>query len=72
MLTNTENQTMNNHSIFKTYAIDNKKIGDVYIDAIIKDVDAIEEFIEKNKVVHDDYIESDDELIDIVNINSYN
>ena len=63
---------MNNEAIFKTYAIDNTKIGDIYIDAIIKDVDAIEEFIEKNKVVHDDYIESDDELIDIVNINSYN
>ena len=63
---------MNNEAIFKTYAIYNTKIGDIYIDAIIKDVDAIEEFIEKNEVVYDDYIESDDELIDIVNINSYN
>ena len=63
---------MNIETLNRTIAIDNTKIGDVYIDSIIKDVDVIEEFIKKNNEVYDDYIESDDELIDIVNINSYN
>ena len=72
MLTNTENRIMNIETLNRTIAIDNTKIGDIYIDSIIKDVDVIEEFIKKNNEVYDDYIESDDELIDIVNINSYN
>jgi len=63
---------MNIETLNRTIAIDNTKIGDIYIDSIIKDVDVIEEFIKKNNEVYDDYIESDDELIDIVNINSYN
>ena len=63
---------MNIETLNRTIAIDNTKIGDIYIDSIIKDVDVIEEFIKKNNEVYGDYIESDDELIDIVNINSYN